>query len=119
MGHVPPSSHCGGPDGPGPKIWQHCSPLPHAGAHVGAAQAPLRHIDDAPLHAVLHAPQLCGSFFAFTHAPLHSIRPWDVHDSASPEVPSVVASLPPSIEVVVPPQAKHMHNASKALMPEA
>ena len=90
---------------------------------MGGTHAPLRHIVAPPLHGALQLPQLCESFCTFTHAPLHAERPFDVHDAASnafpsDDVPSVVASAPPSITVVVPPQAKHMHNASKALMPE-
>ena len=124
-GHVPPSMHCGGPEGPGPKISQHSWPVPHAGAHVGAAQVPLRHIDEPPLHVVPQPPQLCGSFFVFTHAPPHSTRPFDVHENPSLvvpslDVPSLVASAPPSTDVVVPPHApRHMHNTSKAFMAEA
>jgi hypothetical protein len=98
-------------------------PLPHAGAHVGATHTLPRHIDAEALHVVPHPPQLCGSFRVFTHWSPHAIRPFEVHDAASkppppsPVVPSLVASAPPSIEVVVPPHAtRHMHNASKALM---
>jgi hypothetical protein len=82
------------------------------------------------LHGLPQPPQLCGSLFVLTHAPLQHTRPVaqtlfvhgppPVSKPLSKPVPesffvaSFAASAPPSSPVIVPPHAKrHVHNASK------
>jgi hypothetical protein len=87
----------------------------HAGLHCDAVHDPPRHICDAVLHGLPHVPQLCGSLFVLTHAPLQQTRPIaHVHGlpvSGGPPpsffvVPSEPESVPPpSIELIVPPHA--------------
>lgn len=117
-----PCSHCGGPDGPGPSISQQIDPDVHAGWHCDAVHDPPRHICDAVLHVPPQPPQLCGSLFVLTHAPLQQARPAaHVHvlPVSGPPPPSVFvvpsdpeSVSPPSIVEIVPP-----HDASATHKP--
>ena len=109
-----PCWHGGGPDGPGPSISQQIDPEAHAGWHCDAVHEPPRHICEDVLHGFPQPPQLCGSLFVFTHAPLQQTRPIaHVHvlpvSGAPPPsffvVPSDPESVPPSTELIVPPHA--------------
>lgn len=108
IGQLVPFSHCGGPLGPGPSIWQHCCPALHAGLQVGTEQVPFAHIEAAPEHWTLQPPQLRGSLPALMQAPEQHVRP-PAHTPLShalfpPSDPA--ASLPAStFGAVVPPHA--------------
>jgi hypothetical protein len=76
---------------------------------------PPRHICELVLHGLPQLPQLRGSLFVLTHAPLQQTRPiaqLHVLPVSGPPPPSLFAASdddasvpPPSTELIVPPHA--------------
>jgi hypothetical protein len=75
----------------GSSIWQHVSPSAHAGAQVGIAQWPFRHIFAEAGHSCPQRPQLKGSLFGSTHTESQ-------HESPAVHVP--LGHAPPPLSAV-------------------
>lgn len=85
-GHVVPSRHTGGRDGPALCMSQHTDPAVHPGEHISTVQVLPKHIGVDPVQWCEHAPQLSGSLLGLTQLPPQHVSP-AVHTAPDPHAP--------------------------------